>query len=108
MKRLRTTIRMPDYDCLADLIAKAAEVSELQVNVDWEDLKKQGYEADASYGFALGAPKKHELWWSLDYVEFRADGVTHGLSYLVEPDGSVTIATRDTIAKRLAARIGGR
>ncbi len=106
LKRLETSIRMPDCYRLADLIAKAAEVSELQANVDWDDLKKQGYKDDAGYGFALGAPNKRKLWWALDYVEFRGDGVKCGISFLIEPDGSLMIATRDTIAKRLAARIG--
>lgn len=106
LKRMQWRISgMPDYECLADLIAKAAEVTELQVKVDWDDLKKQGYKDDAGYGFALGGPKKHELWSALDYLEFWGEGANRGLSFLVEPDGSVTIATRDTIAKRLAARI---
>jgi len=108
LKRLESRIQgIPDDQSLANFITKVADLAKLKISVDWEDLKKHGYNEQAGCEFPV---QKFTLGDYMDYIEFfgNDNGTKRGLSFLVEPDGSVTIAMRDTIAKRLAARAGGK
>lgn len=107
LKRLEARIQgIPDDRSLAKFITKVADLAKLEINVDWEDLKKHGYNDEAGCEFPV---QKFTVGDYMDYIEFfdSDNGTTRGMSFLVEPDGSVTIAALDTIAKRLADRAGG-
>ena len=102
-KRLDARYDVPwEMQPLAKFIAALTDRTKLRFRVDWVDLKKHGYSDDT--GYDLPDRSGMGLAYYLDGIEFQNDGKECGLSFLVEPDGVVAIATRETIAERLAAR----
>lgn len=109
MDRLKARASMREYGVsLVSFVIAVNDATKLQINVDWEDLRKYGYKGNARYEFSIPQSNKPTIGDSLDDLEFREEGVRCALSFIVEPDGSITIATRDTITKRVVARARGK
>ena len=105
MRRLQERIqRVPESTSFVKCVSEAAGLAKVKIEFDWRDLNRHGCYPTTPCEVPRRIARTVED--VLDNLQVGSGAKTIGISFVVESDGVVRIATRDTIAMRLAPHGG--